>query len=886
MPVHSPTSIILTHENADLDAIAALFGASKLYPEAIPVLPRRVNRNARHFLTLYGADMGLKRVEELDRRRITHVILVDTQSMVTIKGMVQEPEVQVVDHHPLSRELRPGWSFSGDVLGAATTLLIEWMVQENVLITPIEATLFLLGIYEDTGSLSYLTTTPRDVHCVAWLLEQGASLEIANDFLHYPLTPDQRELQDVLAENIEMLDFAGHSVIVASASFPRYVEEISVLAHKLRDLYEPSGLFLLVEFDNQVQLIARSASDAIDVAVIALAFGGGGHGRASAALIRDMPLSAVKQRLSELLKEHIQPATTVRQIMSFGVRTLVPSMTIIRAYELMQRYGHEGFPVLEDGHVVGVLSRRETERAIGLGLEHAAISTYMTKGTIQVRPDEPIEMVQQVMMDYGIGQVPVVSESGKLLGIVTRTDLIRHLFSSSLDMQRPRRTEITEMLSRSVNPHKLDLLWQATDCAHESGFKLYIVGGFVRDLLLDRENFDIDLVVEGDAIALAKRLASQGGGRVRSHDRFRTAKWILEDGESLDFVTARTEFYAHPTALPQVESSSIRQDLHRRDFTINTLAIRLDRERYVELLDFYGGKQDLRTGVIRVLHSLSLVEDPTRILRAARLEQRLEFQIEPRTRELISSALPLLGRISGERIRHELYLLFQEPKPELGLARMEELGIIRHIHPGLRCDGWLQSKFRLLRQVMDQWYETSWKPFFVEQDHDALHGLTIEASDNTAQLYLALLTYRLIGDELETLISRIKIVRDDTDLLHQVAALRDQVKALQIQDMRPSQVVALLKPFSGPAILVTWIASDSQRVHQYLTDYWQTYRHVQPLLTGDDLKEMGLAPGPIFSKILWALRSARLDGQIATEIQERDMARQYVARHIGEPAQE
>ncbi len=868
--------VILTHENADLDAVAALVGASRLYPDARAVLPRRINRNATHFITLYGEGLSLTWVEDLEPGRIERVILVDTQAMVTLKGMVREPQVQIIDHHPLARELKPKWTFSGQVVGAATTLLVEGLVEQQRPITPIEATLFLLGIYEDTGSLSYLTTTPRDVHCAAWLLEHGASLEIANDFLHYPLTRDQRELYEQLVQQVASHTFAGHSVIIAAAEFPRYVEEVSVLAHHLCDLYEPAGLFLLVGFDDQVQLIARSISDAIDVAAIAATFGGGGHSRASAALIRGLTLAQARKQLVDLLQTHVQPAITVRQIMSFGVRTVSHSTTVIQAYELMQRYGHEGFPVLQDGQVIGMLSRREIDRAMRLGLDHAAISTYMTKGPLSVRLDDAVEKVRQVMIEYGVGQVPVVSEHGEVLGIVTRTDLIELLFAVP-DTPPSRREDISQLFKRSVSERKLALLWQATDCAHELGFTLYIVGGFVRDLLLGRENFDIDLVVEGNAITLARRLADAGGGRVRSHARFGTAKWILDDGDSLDFVTARTEFYPHPTALPQVESSSIKHDLYRRDFTINTLAIRLDGDRSGELLDFYGGEKDLRDGVIRVLHSLSFVEDPTRILRAVRLEQRLGFHIEARTQELISSALALLGRVSGERIRHELYLLFQEPEPESGLARMEELGVMRQIHPGLRCDGWLQAKFRVLREVLDEWYEASWQPADDDQDHDALHGIFIP-TDNVSQIYLSLLTYRLIVEEVETLITRIKIVSDDAELLRQVARLRERVEALQIKRMRPSQVYELLAPFPGPAILVTWIASDSKRVRAHLSDYWRIYRHVRPILTGDDLKAMGLAPGPIFGEILGLLRGARLDGRLETEAEERRMVREHLAQ--------
>src|SRR5450756_606038 len=245
------------------------------------------------------------------------------------------------------------------------------------------------------------------------------------------------------------------------------------------------------------------------------------------------------------------------------------------------------------------------------------------------------------------------------------------------------------LLSDALPPAMNELLLSARDAAQAEGASLYLVGGFVRDLLLGQPTMDLDLVVEGNAIAVADRLAVLRGGRVRSHSRFGTAKVIFDDSPpgtpvSLDLVTARTEFYERPTVLPQVEWSSIRQDLYRRDFTINTMAICLDRERYGELLDYYVGERDLQNGQVRVLHNLSFVEDPTRILRAVRFEQRLAFQIEERTAELIDDAVELLDHVTGERLRHELYLLLAEAQPEKGLERLEQFGALVHIHPDLR----------------------------------------------------------------------------------------------------------------------------------------------------------------------------------------------------------
>jgi tRNA nucleotidyltransferase (CCA-adding enzyme) len=849
--------LILTHENADFDALASQLAAWKLYPHALPVLPRRINRNLRDFMTLYGEELPFIRHQDLPRRiDIDLIILVDTQNLVTPRGMTGSTAIQVIDHHPISRELPSNWTYSGGEAGATTTLLLERLGTARLPLTPIEATLLALGIYEDTGSLTYPTTTVRDMRCATWLLEQGANLSVVSDFLHHPLTEQQLALYDMLLANAQALDFAGHTVVVASVRADSPVEEISTLAHKIRDLYDPAGLFLLVDLGEYLQLVARSTSDAVDAVQIARYLGGGGHARAASALIRNTTLDEARQRLIELLDKHIRPSVTVAQIMSYGVHTLSPDTTAEDAADIMARYGFEGFPVVDDGQIVGIVSRREIDRAVRLDLGNMPVSHYMTKGEIHVTPADSVERLQQVMTQYGVGQVPVSSD-GEIVGVVTRTDLIK-LWGRPAHPP-PRRRDIAQRIEAALPGPLLDLLKQASDLAQEMGYPLYIVGGFVRDLLLDAPTLDMDLVVEGDAIRLARRLARDIEARTRSHKQFGTAKIILEGREaefgvsSIDFAAARLEFYPYSAALPEVERSSIKADLHRRDFTINTLAIRLDSDHYGELLDFYGGEQDLKDGLVRALHSLSFIEDPTRMLRAARFEQRLSFAIESRTAELIDNALPMLSRVSGERIRHELYLILREAEPERALCRLDKLGVLALIHPRLDCDEGVQGLFTRLRQTLA----------------GGLWDIPRENGRPAPGLYLALLTARLQRPEMEGLIDRLRIFHHDLKLLHQVMDLQEHGAELDGPSLSNGELYGLLHPFSPAAVLIHWLCSGSERVRDRLWRYGQELRLVEPAVDGAYLKSLGLKPSPLFSRLLDAVRDARLDGEIQTEEEEK-----------------
>ncbi|MGC9349551.1 MAG: CBS domain-containing protein, partial [Anaerolineae bacterium] len=360
--------VILTHENADFDAIASLLAAHKLYPGAQPVLPHRVNRNVQAFLALYGPGFPLQDPDTLPRgQHIERVILVDTQKLTFVRGMGKEmDQVLVIDHHEQPEEIPEGWQFQCEALGAATTLLVEAISTRLIPVSPAEATLMLIGIYEDTGSLTYGSTTPRDMRAAAWLVDQGANLEITVEFLDHPLSPVQQKIYQGLRDNLETREIDGHPVVISWAeSPPDTEEEVSTLAHKLQNLLEPSALFILVGIGDNTQLVARSTTDDLNVAEVAEHFGGGGHDRAAAALVRKRPPEEVAEELRELLPDAVRPRVKVRDLMSYGVRTVRPDDVIEDVAQKMLRTGHEGFPVVDERHrVVGLVTRNAVDRAM------------------------------------------------------------------------------------------------------------------------------------------------------------------------------------------------------------------------------------------------------------------------------------------------------------------------------------------------------------------------------------------------------------------------------------------------------------------------------------------------------------------------------------------
>ena len=867
--------LILTHEQTDLDGLASMLGAHLLRPEAIALLPRLINRNGKAFLRRYANELPFSDYQALPHESIKSVFLVDTQSLVTLRGMNEQTKVTVLDHHPRKVQIHPAWQVELHLTGACTTILVEKLRELAIPLSPIEATLMLLGIYEDTGSLTYSCTTARDAHAVAFLLEQGADLNIASIYLNPPLSNAQQQLYDRLLKDLVQLDIEGYSILVAKAIANDLNDEISTVAHKMREFLTPDGLVLLVSTRQGIRLVARSTTDNVDMAKLAIHFGGGGHKRASSALIReegrsnanitDAMLSEVTRRVIETIPQIVTPSIKVSQMMSKNPLTLSPEISAIDAAELMKRYGFEGYPVVDNKQLVGLLTRRNVDRAIAHKLNKTA-GDLMTAGSISVYPDDPISKLKDRMATSGWGQVPVLDpDSNEIIGIVTRTDLISTL---NHDEELPTQAEIAEMLSDALPPARKALLRAVADEAYDQDVQAFIVGGFVRDLLLQLPSQDFDIVIEGDAMAFAEHLVQQFGGRVVAHKRFGTAKWILNHEnlqhklkaseksgfstsdlpEHLDLITARTEFYNKPAALPIVERSSIKMDLHRRDFTINTLALRLDGSHFGKIFDFWGGYSDLQQKQIRVLHALSFVDDATRMLRAVRFAARFNFEIEPQTLSLIEGSLPLLAEISGARLTHEFELIFNERNAAEMLRQLGSLGILDAIDPAL-----------------------PWDDVCIHRLTDGLSDLAKTENpvipDEKIQIFWCLWLMDLQPKALETIGLRLRLSTKLLGWITQTRALWQLLPTLTGQ--RPSQVTQQLENYHTIPMRAVFSVCKQAESRQILELYEHEYRHVRPFTTGNDLRALGLPPSPQYEVILSSLKNAWLDGEIQSEGEEK-----------------
>jgi len=377
------------------------------------------------------------------------------------------------------------------------------------------------------------------------------------------------------------------------------------------------------------------------------------------------------------------------------------------------------------------------------------------------------------------------------------------------------------------------------------GQKIYLVGGAVRDLFLGYPSFDLDLVIEGDAVELAQRIAKISDTKLIIHPRFGTAK-LSYSNFTLDLATARGETYARPGALPAVTPGTLNNDLFRRDFSINAMAISLNQNNYGELIDPYQGKSDLEHHLIHILHPRSFSDDATRILRAVRYEQRLGFELEPQTAQLLKRDIPMLDTISGDRIRHELELILRERCPEYAIKRLGELGVLQRINPSLKGDGWIAEKFDKARALS--------KP------------------SQLSSLYLCLLVYPLNEKENEQCIHRLNIPKKSASVLHDTLRLKSRLYLLDKSFTKYSEIYYLLHEYDPLAIQSNAMASESPVVCSYLELFLTKLRYVKTSLNGEMLKRLGISSGPELGKILQILHKAKLDGEVKTKAEEEKLA--------------
>lgn len=873
--------LIVTHTNADFDAFSSLVAAKKLYPRAHLLLPGSQEAKVREFLSLCKDLIDVEKEKEVNLRAVKRLILVDTRhaSRIGIAAKLlnrRKVKIIIYDHHP-----RTGYDIKAtrdnyEEVGATVTMLVDRIRQRKIPITPLEATIMALGIYEETGSLTFRTTSQRDLDAARYLLASGATLSVVSSYLNRELTDEELIFLAKLMRATRTHHIKGIDVAITKGEADAFVGELASIVHRLVDVENTKVLFAFIKVGKKIYLIARSRLKSLDVNKIVGEFNGGGHPTAASAVIRDMTIDEAEDKLLKKLYASIKVEVFAKDIMSKPVITADMEDKVRDVRREMKRLGIKGMVVLDRRRIAGMITMRDLNKAMRHKFGHSRIKGYMSNRLISVTPDAPLHEIQRIMFQEKVGRLPVVS-NGRLRGMVTRTDVMKAMYgdlflkrlSAKLKWAPP--VNIKSQMKKHLPADIHAILRLIGRLAKSVGSEAYIVGGFVRDLFLGVKNFDVDITVEPDGMQFAKVLARELNGKAVLHKRFGTAsvfaRWPHKGKEKkhpdimrIDITTARTEHYEKPAALPQVKFSSIKDDLFRRDFTINAIAASLNPGTFGALIDFFSGYRDITDGIIRVLHDGSFIDDPTRIFRAVRFEQRFNFKIDEHTMGLIKNAvnLKMFEKVEKQRIRDEIIQILKERNPIKALLRMDELHEFRFIHPKIKLTKRVLKILKSVKSSADYFNTISrkkrsidvWLIYFMA----LLKELTLKEVQYMCADYvfrkgdrLRILSYREKGDKVRNFLNKPGI-------------------------LAPSRVYKILEPLSFEVILIVYAEAKNKRARTRIHNFLTKYNSVRLKIKGDDLKQLGIKPGPQFKDILTKTLYAKIDGKIKTKKDEQMFA--------------
>ena len=879
------TTLITCHANADFDAFAAMLAARFLYTPHVLLFPGTQERGLQKLIAgLDTAALGIVETPAIPWDSITRLVVVDTRQRGRISHVAQlldrdDVTVELWDHHPDSTDDITSPHTHMAHIGSVTSLIVQAISERGFSLGADDATLLGLGIYGDTGSFTYSSTTQADFMAAAWLLGQGMDVNRIDALAAHELTSLHIQALNSLLESTQTYNINNVQVTLSEAAMEHYLGDFAYLAHRLMEMEKFPVLFAIGLMDDRIQVVARSRNEAINVGDICAALGGGGHAYAASASVRSMTVHEVRDVILRHLYAQAYPDKTAREYMSSPAVGIEATATIQEADELMLHFGLKAVPVFmpDTRQCIGLLDALTASRASAHGLGASTVEDYMSRRITTLPPDATLKDLTTTIVGGRQRLVPIV-EDDRVIGVVTRTDLINVFAQEPGHMPEPRTTggkerNLGKLIQDRLPLASRNMLHLAGRLGRELGLPVYAVGGFVRDLLLQRPNQDIDLVVEGNGIALARALAKELNGRVREHQKFLTSVVIYTDAAGaearIDVATARLEYYEYPAALPTVELSSIKMDLFRRDFAINALAVRLDCEPFGQLVDFFGGQRDIKERVIRVLHTLSFVEDPTRCLRAVRFEQRYNFHIGAGTEKLIKNALKLklMDKLSGFRLFHEFQHICDEEDPSACILRLDQLGVLEAVSPLLSLNPTRKNLLLRLQETLT-WYRLlyfeeaaqPWLAFFLALNHNMSYA-------DTANHY-----QRMGLPEPR----RADILRQREHMRVVRGKLEPWQKDHEAGKESISALCALLRPLSLECLLYLMADTSDAPLQKSLSRYITQWRKEKTDVSGEDLRIMGLEPGPAFGRILDAVLAAKLDGTAATPEQQMDLARSLV----------
>lgn len=847
-----------THLAADLDGLASLVALHLLEGPFDLVLPGSIEPTSRAFWREREGELPpLLPLAEMRRRLENEPLerfhVVDTADPARLGDLAaylpRAKEVLAWDNHPEGEGDLPRVDLPP--VGACISAFVLRLAEAGKRPRPSEAGLFLLGIHMDTGHFTFAGTTALDHRAAAICREWGAPAEWISRYLPKGFTSRELDFLSRMAASAEQVPVGSRTAAVMTLETEGYEPNLSALVEQLRAAEGWPTAFLLAGSGNRVDAIGRSAGE-LHVGEILAAIGGGGHREAASASLRSMTLHEARAYLRQVLAEYGGKRGTAAEAATHPFVSLPASASVRRAAERMRERRIDSLPLTrgrgKELRYVGWVGRRDVDAAMAHGLGDRPVGEISLGPPPWISPDATLDEARQILVTGGtrfllVGQPPKEAE-----GILTRGAMLRALEEPSLGPQVavPSPGRIRALLRQGLG-ERWEWVQKLGEVAASMSYPVHLVGGSVRDLFLGQPVSDVDLVVEGDAPRVAREAGRRHGGKVSTHSAFGTASLTLDDGERIDLASARAEHYEALAALPTVElHAGLRQDLFRRDFTLNAMAISVSPDDLGSLHDPFGGYADLRAGLLRVLHGLSFHDDPTRAYRAARFAARFEFRLSPETLGLLHAArrAGAFEKLGRERIGAEIDRILEQREVVQAFRLLREWKLLPTIHPRFTRSVAFLERLGRLREARDRLAD-AFGPKLPSQPEVLWIevGRAIPKEDREAW-------GRMVprgGDRLRRFVRGWERIR---------RALARLARA-----QRGAQAGAALLGLDDAELVYAAGVCDSENAAAWI-DWWIRHgRTIRTQVSGDDLLALGHPPGKKLGKALAAARAAAWNGE-------------------------
>lgn len=847
----SKIEIIISHSHADLDSLASMLLASKIYPNAKMVFTGDLNENVKEVVSLYGNYLNIYKSKDIDEKKVEKIIMVDTANekrLGKFRSIINNSLLKVIvyDHHQTVYNNKKNWNYNLTKYGATTTYLLEKVLESGIKLSDYEATIVMMGIYEDTGSLTYSNTTVKDIESAAYLLGVGANLRLVSQFISKTMKKNQIDFFIELLQNGEVFEFVSNKVFIVSYYSDEYIGDLDIICNKIKDIEGVKGVFLIVGNNEHSYIVARSSSIDIRVNEILKRFNGAGHYNAAAASLKDIEFESI----FENLKDEIYIKTTIgkraKDIMTSPVKIISKETKIKDVYKIMIRFSYNGIPVIEKNKVIGLIRRRDVDKALKHGFSNAKVSVYMNKNIIFAGENTTIDELKKLILENDTGRIIIIDSNNSLRGIVSRSDILRSIYEHKKDITSKEyifQDNLKEKLLSKFSEDIINIFNEIKKLSRKRDEKVYLVGGLVRDLIMDIENLDIDIVVEGNGIEFSRELFEiLDAEKIVEHEKFKTATLDLGNDLKLDIASSRIEYYEYPSSLPTVEYGSLKQDLFRRDFTINAMALEIDDFHFGRLIDFFQGYEDIKNKRLRVLHSLSFIEDPTRIIRGIRFANRLDFEIEENSKKQINEAIEngFLNKLSWKRVKTEFMIIFKEKKANTAVEKLFQYGVVQAIHKNITYNKKLIHDMKNIKKYEKYINELKIEIWLI-------YFLTLLEELNSKDLEFVFRKFAF-GEKFIEKFSYGKIKRDI--ILESIA-----------KSEKNSDLYSSFEYLTKEMIIILLISSN-YIIQEKIVYYLDNLMNIKSIIRGQDLIDINYIPKKNYSKCLKKIFEIQIDKDI------------------------